>query len=193
MIPQAVLQETFCCPRCVEVFSSYQQMATHRAARRGFRNLASFYAIGPCCMACAREFHHSKALFYHFNYVRTGCLCTWACFSLPCAMPVAVRHAGRGADSLLASNRGFLVTPMRISAPMLPVGDLQTLADMVCYYREHLHLQPEEPRTCILAWIDAVDSLLARAFSVAYCSCFRFGCSGASRSWPRSCLLSCFL
>ena len=116
-------------------------------------------------MACAREFHHSKALFDHLNYVRTGCLCTWACFSLPCAMPVAVRHAGRGADSLLASNSGFVVPPMRISAPMLPAGDLQTLADKVCYYREHLHLQPEERRTCILAWTSAVDSLLCREHS----------------------------
>ena len=98
-IPQAVLQETFCCPQCVEVFSSYQQMAAHRAARHCFRNLASFYAGGTCCMACAREFHHSKALFDHLNYVRTGCLCTWACLTLPCAMPAVVRHAGCGADS----------------------------------------------------------------------------------------------
>ena len=125
LIPQAVLQETFCCPQCVEVFSSYQQMAAHRAARHCFRNLASFYAGGTCCMACAREFHHSKALFDHLNYVRTGCLCTWACLSLPCAMPVAVRHAGRGADSLLISSSGFVVPPMSICAPLLPAGDLK--------------------------------------------------------------------
>ena len=54
---------------------------------------------------------------------------------------------------------------MRISAPLLPVGGLQSLADKVCYYREHLHLQPEERRTCILAWIDAVDSFLCREHS----------------------------
>ena len=80
-------------------------------------------------------------------------------------MPVAVRHVGRGADSLLASNRGFVVPLMRFSAPLLPAGDLQSLADKVCYYREHLHLQPEERRTCILAWIDAVDSFLCREHS----------------------------
>ena len=68
-IPQAVLQETLCCPRCVDVVSAN---ATHRAAWRGFRNLASLYAGGTCCMACAREFHHSKAVSNHLNYVRSG-------------------------------------------------------------------------------------------------------------------------
>ena len=105
--------------------SSYQQIAAHRAARHGFRNLASFYAGGTCCVACAWELHRSKAMFEHLNYVRTGCLCTWACFSLPCAMPVAVRHAGRGADSLLISNSGFVVPLMRMFEPLLCAGDLQ--------------------------------------------------------------------
>ena len=41
----------------------------------------------------------------------------------------------------------------------------KSLADKVCYYREHLHLQPEERRTCILAWIDVVDSFLRREHS----------------------------
>ena len=77
-------------------------------------------------------------------------------------MPVAAQHAWRGADSLLISNRGCVVPPMRMSAPLFSAGDLQSLADKVCYYREHLHLQPEERRTCILAWTSAVDSLLCR-------------------------------
>ena len=54
---------------------------------------------------------------------------------------------------------------MRISAPLLPAGDLQSLADKVCYDREHLHRQPEERRTCIPAWDDAVDSFLRREHS----------------------------
>ena len=80
-------------------------------------------------------------------------------------MPVAVRHAGRGADFLLASNRGFVVPLMRCVAPLLLAGDLQSLADKVCYSREHLRLQPEERRTCIPARLDAVDSFLCREHS----------------------------